>query len=217
MDEIKAWLSSARNIEDGLRLYLQHGKNEFLKTRFAATRDAYTRQKLAEELQKLSGKVGQAQKLVKESQKPPQYGPPEDPAKSNIQPVIQEADQARYLDLLRKRDDIIKQIERNMGMLDFSTDQTILFETAKQILKLHQKKCEIWAQIDFFQANGCFEIINDNGAPLAKEKEFQLLYQAISKAKKRLQNGKCKNVTKTQRLLDKHQARLQHLKKHATD
>lgn len=200
MEEIKAWLNAERDIEEGLRLYRLYGKNEFLKTRFAATRDAYTRQKLVEELQSL---LCDTIKLPPEASKP-------------TQPIATpEADQSHYLSLLQKRDDIVKQIERNMALLDYSTSQTILFETAKQILRLHQKKCEIWAQIDFFQTNGSFEQLQD--PPPAKEKEVQLLYQAISKAKKRLKKTNCKNAIKTQQLLQKHQVRLQSLITHATD
>ncbi|TXI14820.1 MAG: hypothetical protein E6Q66_04695 [Pedobacter sp.] len=199
---IKIWLDSPRDYVAGISLYELHGTNSFLKKRFRSGPDAYNKQKLAEELQKLVGKVSSPPKLEEEGPKPPQ---------ANLQ-----EDQAKYLALLRKRDDIVRQIERNKAVLDLSTSQPILFETAKQLLKLHQKKCEIWTQIDFFQAHGYFET-PEKEHPVVREKEKQLLHQAISKAKKRLKNSHCKNKTKTEQLLQKHQKRLQALIGHASD
>ena len=202
MQTIENWLKSNRIYTEGVNLYLIHGKNEFLKKRFQAICDDYSKKKLAEELQQ----------LLTESTREAR---PQDTAKVPLQTnIIQEADQAHYLGLLRKRDDIVKQIERNMAVLDLSTDRNVLHQTAKQILKLHQKKCETWEKIDFYQTHGHFQL-EPKKAIIPKEKKIQQLYQAISKAKKRLADPKCKNQTKTQQLLHRHEARLQKLKTHA--
>ena len=195
MEDIKAWLHSDGLYADGLVLYLRYGTNEFLKKRFQS-RDEYSKKKLAEELEKL---------IVTPSI------PSQAKRKSDSPQINSEADHLKYLSLLKKRDEVVKQIERNMSVLDLSTAKDVVFETAKQVLKLHKRKTELWAVIDFYQDHGCFE---QPALPkqISKEKEIQLLYQAISKADKRLQNDNCRNKIKTQELRNKHILRLKYLK-----
>jgi hypothetical protein len=101
-----------------------------------------------------------------------------------------------------------------MALLDFSNNKNVLHETAKQILRLHQTKTEIWAQIDFYQEHDCFELPPQKKEQ-SRDKEIQLLYQAISKANKRLKNPDYKNRTKTEALKNKHLKRLSELKEQA--
>ena len=192
---IKAWLlNTQRPYQEGVALYQKYGTNPFLKQRLAAGPDAYNKRKLEEELQALLKPcaVDTAEKLAVST--------------TGTKPSL--ADQARYLLLLKKRDDVLKQIERNMALLEYTHDKNILFDTAKQILKLHQKKTETWAQIDYYQKHDSFETFPE-AEPIPKAKEIQQLRQAISKAGKRLQNQQCKDPVKTQALLDKHRERLQ--------
>lgn len=193
MEQIKAWLNSDRSYPEGLALYTRYGTNEFLKSRFQSTQDVYNKNKIVEELQKLLEKP--VITLVKKA------NPPSNP----------EADQGKYLSLIKKRDEVVKQIERNMVVLDLGTDKSILFETAKQILRLHQQKTELWAAIDFYQKYNCFEQPPEV-KEIPKEKEIQLLYQAISKANKRLQSNNCKNPARTEQLRDQRIKRLNELK-----
>lgn len=190
------WLSSDRPYAEGLDLYLRYGRNEFLKKRFQHIQDDYNKKKIAEELNKMLGESRNS--LPTKTERAISHPSCED-------------EHAKYLSLLNKRDEVVKQIERNMAVLDLSTAKHILFETAKQILKLHQKKTELWAAIDFYQQQGCFKHAVE-AKPLPKEKEIQLLYQAISKAKKRLQGDHCRNKNRTQQLLDQHLQRLNELK-----
>lgn len=200
MQAIQTWLNSSREYLAGVSLYVTYGTNNFLKKRFQSSPDAYSKQKLAEELQKLVGKVGLTIQVVEGGPKPP--------------PTNSQEEHAKYLALLRKRDEIVRQIDRNMALLDFSNNKNVLHETAKQILRLHQTKTEIWAQIDFYQEHGCFELPPQKKEQ-SRDKEIQLLYQAISKANKRLKNPDYKNRTKTAQLRDKHLKRLNELKEQA--
>ena len=197
MQAIQTWLHSSRDYLAGVSLYVTYGTNNFLKKRFQSSPDAYTKQKLAEELQKLVGEVIQ---VVEEGPKHP--------------PTNSQEEHAKYLALLRKRDEIVRQLDRNMALLDFSNNKNVLHETAKQILRLHQTKTEIWAQIDFYQEHDCFELPPQKQEQ-SRDKEIQLLYQAISKANKRLKNPDYKNRTKTEKLRDKHLKRLSELKEQA--
>lgn len=198
MEKIKQWFNSNMDYADGVALYLQFGNNAFLKQRFQVNSDSYNRKKLNEELEKLAGETTHIN--PKEEGRPPQ--------KNNL-----DADTSKYLALKKNRDEVVKQIERNMAVLDLSTSKKNLFETAKQILKLHQRKTELWSQIDFFDQYGHFEPLPAK-KEIPKEKEIQLLYQSISKANKRLANPAYKNRTKTQELRDKQLARLNELKNH---
>lgn len=197
MQAIQTWLNSARNYIEGTILYTTYGTNAFLKKRFESGPDEYNKQKLAEELQKLAGDPEPKKKIVSESPNLPQTNP--------------EENQAKYDALLQKRDNVLRQIERNMALLDFSNNKNVLHETAKQILRLHQQKTEIWAQIDFFKENGCFETPPEEKIK-TKEQEIQLLYQAISKAKTRLKDPSYNQKTKTEALITKHLKRLTELK-----
>ena len=198
MEKIKQWFNSNMDYADGVALYLQFGNNAFLKQRFQVNSDSYNRKKLNEELEKLAG--GKTHINPKEEAPPPQ--------KNNLA-----VDSQKYLALKKNRDEAVKQIERNMAVLDLSTSKKILFETAKQLLKLHQRKTELWAQINFFDQYGHFEPLPAK-KEIPKEKEIQLLYQSISKANKRLANPAYKNRTKTQELREKQLARLNELKNH---
>lgn len=197
MDAIQIWLNSSRDYLAGISLYASYGTNNFLKKLFQSGPDAYNKKKLVEELQKLAGKVAQMPNFVEESIKPP--------------PTASLEEHAKYLSLLRKRDDIVRQIDRNMGLLDISNNKQVLHETAKQILRLHQTKTEIWAQIDFFDEHGCFELPAEK-KEISRDKEIQLLYQAISKANKRLKNPDSPSRIKTEQLRNKHLKRLSELK-----
>ena len=194
MDEIKEWLNSSQNYLNGVEIYAIHGDNEFLKRRFRAGPDIYNKQKLTEELQRLSDH-------------------PEPVKEKGIEPqkILINNHQAQYASLEKKRNEVVRQIERNMALLDISRNKHVLHETAKQILLLHQLKTETWAQIDYYQENGCFEAISEKEEK-SKKKEIQLLYQAISKANKRLENTGCKNPAKTEQLKAKHLNRLAELK-----
>ena len=95
MSDIKQWLNSNRKYSEGVALYLIHGSSEFLKKRFQAGADTYNKSKLVEELQKLTVVSKKEESHSKPSEK----------------------DHVRYLSLLQKRDDILRQIDRNMTLL----------------------------------------------------------------------------------------------------
>lgn len=200
MEAIQIWLNSSRDYLAGVSLYTTYGTNNFLKKRFQSSPDAYSKQKLAEELQKLVRKASSTFQVVEESPKPP--------------PTNSQEEHAKYLALLRKRYDTVRQIDRNMALLDFSSNKNVLHETAKQILRLHQTKTETWAKIDFYQEHDCFEIIPEKKEQ-SRDKEIQLLYQAISKANKRLKNPDYKTRARTEALKNKHLKRLSELKEQA--
>ena len=198
MDAIHQWLQSTQNFNEGVSLYATYGDNEFLKKLFQSGPDAYNKQKLVEVLKKLIEKTIAPLKEIKN----------EFP---KSQPISTQEDHAKYIALCRKRDDIYLQINRNMFLLDHSTNENVLHETAKQILRLQQNKTEVWALIDFYQEHGCFEIVQPKKEK-RKSEQIQLLHQAISKAKTRLKNPDYKNKSKTKALLAKHLERLTELK-----
>lgn len=200
MDEINAWLQSSRNYVSGLALYDQHGNNGFLKKLFKSGASTYNVKKLADELQLLAGVPAAAYIPECKIAEPKAKAIPD-----------QTKDHAKYLQLLKKRNELNRQIDRNMALLDQSKSKNVLQETAMQILRLHQAKTECWAQLDYYQDHGCFapeaEVVERSA-----EKEIQYLYQSISKANKRLEKPDCRNEEKTRKLRDEQLARLMALK-----
>lgn len=214
MQEINAWLLSEQDFVKGVALYTRYGTNSFFKGLLqSAGPTPYNIQKLRAELTQL------AHASPADDQQPQQPQTPESTQKQEHQPVtvieperqINGRDHAQYLKLLTRRDEVVRQLDRNMAALDFSTDMNVLHQTAKQILRLHQTKQELWAQIDHYQANGSFEPVEVKEPP-SREKQMQLIYQSICKARKRLADPNYEDRKKTQLLIDSKLKQLEQLK-----
>lgn len=226
MQEINAWLLSEQNFVKGVALYTRYGTNSFFKGLLqSAGPTPYNIQKLSAELTKLAP----ASPAIPEIPTIPEIpnNPDQEQTSNTPQPTTQQGvqrtsetphrkptnghDHSRYLKLLARRDEVVRQLDRNMAALDFSTDQHVLHQTAKQILRLHQTKQELWAQIDHYQTHGLFEPVEVKEAP-SREKQMQLIYQSICKARKRLADPNYKDKKKTLLLIEQKQKQLEELK-----
>lgn len=209
MQEINAWLFSERDFTKGAELYMHCGANSFFKSLLKAGPTPYNVKKLGEELEKL--KVEDCELKVTSTPARPA------PATHNSQPTpkISEtqkaANHAEFISLCQRRDDIVRQLDRNMAALSFSNNKTVLFETAKQILRLHQQKQEIWTKIDYYNIHQQFEPVAEV-VQKSREAKMQLIYQSLSKARTRLANPEYKDKARTQKLIDRKLRELEILK-----
>lgn len=213
MQEINAWLSADHDFYKGAELYEKYGTNSFFKKLLrSAGPTPYNVSKLRAELEKLAPsspateeiKPVDAVTLPVPSEQPATVEMPEKSAPN-------QKDHARYLFLLQRRNDAVMQLDRNMAILDLSNDRNVLFQTAKQVLRLHQQKEEVWSLIDYYQEHGTFEIVPEPEKP-SREKEMQQIYVSLSKARKRLADPEYKDRAKTEKLIADKLKRLEELK-----
>lgn len=115
-----------------------------------------------------------------------------------------------YLKLCRYRDELNRQISRNMALLDMTRSKSRRHETAKQILSLHRKKVQVWAEIDYYTENGSLMPVAVK--PELKTDELQRLYVQINKAEKRLQQKELRNRKKTEKLLQEKRKRVEQIR-----
>ncbi|WP_353183572.1 hypothetical protein [Parapedobacter lycopersici] len=193
MQDIHLWLEN-QDYATGVALYEKYGTSQFLKELFAGRPSDYTRNKLFEELTKLTA---------------PAVRPAERTAKRPEQTTVNTNKQ--YLKLCRDRDQTYRQIDRNMYQLDTCRTKPARHEIAKQILRLQRSKQRILAEIDY---------IDEHGQPMPavaeksiKTPEMQRLYVQICKAERRLQKTELRNRAKTEQLLAKKRARLEELRR----
>ena len=208
MVEIVKWLEN-KDYEAGVRLYNLHGSSALLKKIFSNGETGYSKQKLEEELEKLIPEVKQEINLEVDYSKktiPVEVEPTRFEDKD-----ISRHDNINYLKLTRRRDELNRQISRNMVLLDVSTSKVRRFETAKQIKNLYRLKTEAWAEIDYFLDNGSFKPIAVKEQP--KTDELQRLYVQIYKAEKRLEKTELRNRGKTEKLLATKRARVEEIRK----
>lgn len=207
MQEIQAWFKNSDYYE-GVALYDKYGQNSFLKKLFASGPSDYNNKKLREELDSLNS--NNSDTSSENSNQIPIVSAKKSDYSENSDRIPSPKAHQYYLDLLKKRDQLLKQLERCMSLLDISKSSNILFETAKQILSLHNQKVRVWEQIDYYDDHGRFS------EPIAlkqvKTDELQRLYVQISKAEKRLKSDKVKNPDKTKKLLEAKRAQLEALK-----
>ncbi len=212
MQDIKAWLSGDRDFERGAELYGKYGQNSFFKELLTAGPTPYNEKKLGEELEALlpsePASVSDNESPVAKKDTLQEIEVVPQTHRSNFQRA---EDHSRYIALCNRRDQIVQQLDRNMAALDFSTDRTVLHETAKQILRLNQQKQEIWAQIDHYQKNQSFEA-KEPVKEKSREEKMQLIYQSISKARKRLADPAYQDKPRTQKLIEKKLKELESIK-----
>lgn len=195
MQEIKEWFKN-KSYAAGVSLYQKYGTSDFLKQLFSTGSNSYTQEALEDALSELLDEQP-ADKT------PEPVAPPTPPVDPQTHPL--------YLKLCRDRDQVFRQIDRNMMLLDSCRTDSARHRTALQIIRLQRRKREIFAELDYLE---------EHGAPMppvpvkeVKTPEIQRLYVQISKAKKRLQNPELRNRTKTERLLEQKQARLAELRR----
>lgn len=198
MQEIRAWLEN-QDYSTGVALYEKYGTSDFLKQLFAGGSSQYTKSKLWEELASLV-----PEDVSQLDQSPAETGASKiDHEKVITSPV--------YLKLCRDRDQVFRQIDRNMYLLDTCRSDDTRYKAAKQILRLQRRKQEIFAELDY---------IEEHGAPMPvappkehKTPEMQRLYVQICKAEKRLLQPNLRNREKTTHLLARKRARLEELRR----
>jgi hypothetical protein len=212
MQEINAWLLSEQDFFKGVALYIEHGSNTFFKDLLkSAGPTLYNIQKLCAELTKLAPTSPAITEDPTETTQLTTQHVAQPKSESQLPKPTNGHDHSRYLKLLTRRDEIVRQLDRNMAALDFSTDKNALHQTAKQILRLHQTKQELWAMIDHYQQHGSFEPVEFKEPP-SREKKMQLIYQSICKARKRLADPNYDDRKKTQLLIDSKLKELEELK-----
>lgn len=223
MEAIVKWLED-KDYQEGVRLYEDHGSSEFLKKIFNNGESDYSRKKLEEELLSLLSEG------FKITSKPVFKKVNYDPDQSKLNGVdldviyIDEAvdipyeenkpssqDNINYLKLTRRRDELNRQISRNMVLLDVSTSKKRRYETAKQIISLDRAKRQVWAEIDYFLEHG--SIMPVAVKPEIKTDELQRLYVQIYKAEKRLEKTELRNRAKTEKLLAEKRKRVEEIRK----
>lgn len=209
MQEIGKWLSGDRDYEEGRLLYERYGSNDFLKKIFLSGNTPFNIMKLATSLEELAPAmptnlpelIPVISKSVGTSQS--------EAAKSSD-------DFSRFLRLKKERDDIVRQLDRSMAMLDMLEDQEPLFLTAREIIKLNDRKENSWALIDYYDANKCFPDDHpnqDTEEVKSREKKMQSIYECLCRARKRLANPNCKTPEKTRALIEKKIKELEEIKK----
>lgn len=231
MKEVQNWLKE-KDYDEGVKLYCRIGSDSFLKSIFESGDTFYTRQKLLEELSKF---ITEKPISPVRQWNPSDYDKEFNDAftdaltksfqAESTQSIINEQcpintstnleqnynqNNFRYLKLCKRRDELNRQISRNMVLLDETRSKSRRHETAKQILSLDRKKREIWAEIDYYTEHGELMPVAVKKEP--KTDEIQRLYVQIYKAEKRLQKTELRNREKTEKLLNDKRARLEKLK-----
>lgn len=194
MQEIKKWFET-KSYAAGVALYDKHGTSDFLRRLFASGSSTYTQDTLETALSEL---------LPADDESKPEPEPATTPpADMQTHPL--------YLKLCRDRDQVFRQIDRNMTLLDNCRTDHARHRISLQIIKLQRRKREVFAELDY---------MDEHGAPMPvappkehKTPEMQRLYVQINKAVKRLQQDELRNRDKTERLLAQKRARLEELRR----
>lgn len=216
MKDVKEWFEN-KDYDEGVKLYDEYGDSSFLKELFRSGETDFTRNKLTDELISLSAKVmkpnvSKSEPNTVEMINKTNYFPfiPQ-PIYQDIKPEKKKKESSfAYLKLCKRRDDLNRQISRNMVLLDESRSKNRRFEAAKQIISLDRKKREVWAEIDYFTEHGHLMPVAVKKEP--KTDEIQRLYVQIWKAEKRLEKEDLRNREKTEKLLAEKRERLAKLK-----
>lgn len=204
MQAINAWLQSDRDYKTGLALYAKYGQSSFLKTIFAQGPTPYNLLKLEAELESIAPappavKV-ESLKLKAENEK----------IDTSDAPKVDTSKNHRiYLELQEEQKNKYRQLQRNMVELDLQTNENILHQTAKQILHLHKKITDNWKTLDHYDEHGVFPFQKEK--PIPKTPAIQLLHESLSKAKRRLKSGKCRDIAQTTNLIAEQTAKLKAL------
>lgn len=203
MNDIKEWLNSPTDFVEGVKLLEKYNGNPFyIKLLKAQGPTEFNKNKLKSELQKILPEEIPSSAPVIQADPPLRTNP--------VQRKASNSDQLTYLRLLKQRDETYRQLDHNNVVLDLSSNQDVLYQTALKLKSLWNKQQEIWAKIDFYQENGYFpepEPVKEILTP-----EIQRLYVSINKAEKRLEKPDCRNRQKTEALLQQKRERLQQLK-----
>lgn len=195
MQEINAWLQSDQDYYSGVKLYSKYGKSDFVKNILSAGPTPFNIQKLEAELTKLApAPPANAVEI------PPTITPIDQAIPLLINDKKKIYDHQRFLTLEQDRNNLYREIERLMAFNSILQDPNELHRTAKSILLKHQKIQSIWHELDLYAESGTFP---EKEIKVIKTNRKQLIHQSISKAKKRLQSGKCKNVERTKALINK--------------
>jgi hypothetical protein len=207
MQEINAWLQGSQIFNVGVDLYDTYGKSNFLKTLFANGPTPYNIEKLEAELKAIAPTPPALKDLpVVSLELPVRTELIKDLVKKQ---VSNPENHKTYLSLLEQQKTLYRQLERNMTELDLQKNEQILFATAKQILHLHKKIQANYLLIDFFDEKGCFPHQEEKQA--SKTDAIQLLQQSISKAKRRLKSGNCRDIQQTNDLIAEQSKKLMDL------
>ena len=190
MQVIADWLLNG-TYEAGVMLYKKYGTSDFLKKKLAVHRDEV---RLRDELQQLAPKTLLPVPDKKTLQKPLTTPPPI---------ATNHAEAKEHLFLLKKRDNIYRELNSLMAERPFTPAGAELLRVARTILLRNQALMEIWAKLDYYAENGTFvaEPIIERQQFAPTKESVQLLRQTISKAKARIASGKCRNLEQTQLLL----------------
>lgn len=201
MKDVQEWFEN-KDYDEGLKLYDKYGDSSFLKELFRSGETDFTRNKLTDELINIAAEVKGKREIV--NSPVPEPEPKPEPVKPDHKSSF------AYLKLCKRRDDLNRQISRNMVLLDESRSKNRRFEAAKQIIGLDRKKREVWAEIDYFTEHGHLMPVAVKKEP--KTDEIQRLYVQIWKAEKRLGKEELRNREKTEKLLAEKRVRLAKLK-----
>ncbi|MFD2741959.1 MULTISPECIES: hypothetical protein [Sphingobacterium] len=195
---MRIWLKNP-DYESGVRLYSQFGTNEFLKNIFQQGESDYTRSKLVEELSGIIGNSG--------------ISGNSDPISK---PELPHRDNSFLLKKLRhERQQIYRQIDANMFALTKARSESVLKETAFQILRLQSRKQETLDKIDHLELHGTLPEKAEK--PEFTTPEIQRLYVQIWKTRKRLEKPELRNREQTQQLLKSKLELLDELRKEAAN
>ena len=215
MQEINAWLRSGKDFETGKALYIKYGKNSLFKS-LLNTQGAtpYNIKKLGADLKDLAPAPPaistEAPPISIVATVPPPANLQEGEKAEAPQPSVKLME--RYLGLKELLKQKYRQLERNMAVLDFSDDPNFLHLTAKQILSLNNQIGDIHDLIDYFDEHGTFPFVEVTEEIIrTPAQELQLLWQSNSKAKRRINSGKCRDIKKTQELIEINNKRISEL------
>lgn len=205
MHEINVWLNLNSDFYIGVDLYEKYGSNSFLKKLLrSGGATPYNILKLETELKRLSPALEVKPDVLKplpNREKLADIPTQPDTIKSHPENHV------KYLQLVEYKKNLYRQLERNMMELDVSEKEIILHMTAKTILALHNKIQDIYKLLDFFDEKGQFpakkEVISRS-----PPEEIQLLRVSTSKAKQRLESGKCRDVQQTKTLIEQNNKRI---------
>jgi hypothetical protein len=222
MQEITAWLQN-KDFEQGRVLYMKYGTNSYFKTLLESGPTPFNVKKLGAELKGLAP-VSPASTTTRVStneiepsstrRKVPENNTstsiPSPPANKPVPAPAKLME--RYLGLKELLKTKYRQLERNMIALDFSEKEEFLLATSKQIISLNDSIGDIHDLIDYFDEHGDFPLIEvQEDLIRTVDQEVQLLRQSNSKAKRRIANGKCRDVKKTNELIELNNKRIAEL------
>lgn len=181
MHKIDSWLKTKGSYSDGLSLYRQFGKSTFLLKLFEQEENAFTRQKLQDELRV----IFEASEPIKELTQASESKNKEEFIYRDQKPQITPLNDECIQPLVKEKADLYAQSNFLRAKINTVLTNAERFALAEQIVERHDRIREIWQLIDDFKEKGLDPFRNDldRQSPVKLAKRRETLQTYLSKYK----------------------------------